>query len=93
MKMLDRIEIKGGWSHIAKHIPRVQNTPADDISRWTREQLAEKVRELTSSHDWVEQSIGPRGVRIFDVIPRTKNVVNRHDHLLWNIMVHGQDMA
>ena len=62
------------------------------MSRWPREKLAEEVRELTSSHDWVEQSIGPRGVRIFDVILRTNNVVNQHDRF-WNITVHGQDPA
>ena len=32
MTMLGRLEITGGWSHDAKHIPGVQNTLADGIS-------------------------------------------------------------
>ena len=63
MRMLGRLEIKGGWSHDAKHIPGVQNTLADDILRWPRGELPGKIRELTNSDDWVEQPIGPRGKR------------------------------
>ena len=36
MRMLGRLEINGGWSHDAKHIPGVRNTVADGISRWPR---------------------------------------------------------
>ena len=31
MRMLGRLEIKGGWSHVAKHVPGVENTLADGI--------------------------------------------------------------
>ena len=46
MRMLGRLEIKGGWDHTAKHIPGVLNTLADGISRWPRVILADKVREF-----------------------------------------------
>ena len=86
MSMLGRLEIKGGWSHDAKHIPGVQNTLADGISRWARTEMVENIRELTNSDDWVQQSIGPRGGNMFDVVLRTKNMGKRHDYSLWNIM-------
>ena len=91
MRMLGRLEIKGGWSHVAKHVPGVENTLADGISSWPRAELARKVRELTNSTDWMEQKIGPRGSKIFDLVLRTKNIVTRHDDRLWNIMVNEPD--
>ena len=49
------------------------------------------IRELTNSADWVEQPIGPRGEKIFDVVLQTKTVGNRHDCSLWNIMSNDRD--
>ena len=86
MRMLGRLEIKGGWNHTAKHIPGVQNTLADGISRWPRSVLADKVRELTNSDEWSEQDIGERGKGIFDTVLQTKNILSMHDDLLWNLM-------
>ena len=34
MRMLGRLEIKGGWSHVAKHVTGTENTLAAGISRW-----------------------------------------------------------
>ena len=65
MRILGRLEIKRDWSHDAKHIPGVQNTLADGISRWPRAELPGKIRELTNSDDLVEQPIGPQGENIF----------------------------
>ena len=91
MRMLDRREIKGGWSHVAKHVPGVENTMADGTSRWPRAEFARKVRELTNGTDWTEHKIGPRGSNIFDLVLRTKNIVTRHDDRLWNSMVNEPD--
>ena len=33
MRMLGRLEIQGGWRYVAKHIPGVQITLANGISR------------------------------------------------------------
>ena len=52
MIILRRLALVGGWNHAAKHMPGVQNTLADGISRWAREMLADKVRELTHPSDW-----------------------------------------
>ena len=65
MRMLGRLEPAGGWNHTAKHIPGVQITLADGISRWPREMLADKVKEINHASDWRKQSIGPRGSGIF----------------------------
>ena len=89
MRMLGRLEIKGRWSHIAKHTPGVKNTLADGISRWPRAALGSKVRELTNSNDWSEREIGKRGADIFNIVLPTKNIVNLHDELLWNLMESG----
>lgn len=91
MRMLGRLEIKRRWSHIAKHVPGVQNILADGISRWPHDVFGRKVRELTNSDDWSEQEIGKRGVDIFKVVPRTKSFANRRDELLWNLMENGTD--
>ena len=91
MRTLGRLEIKGGWSHAAKHIPGVQNTLANGISRWPRAELAEKVREVTGSNDWVVQDIDRQGLRMFDFVLVIKNVSNRHDDRLGDIMVNGRD--
>ena len=32
MRLLGRLEITSGWSHVSKHIPEVQNVTADGIS-------------------------------------------------------------
>ena len=72
--MLGRLEPAGGWSHTAKHIPVVQDTfLADGFSRWPREMLAGKVRELTHSSDSREQSIGPRGSGGFNIVPEKEH--------------------
>ena len=61
LRILGRLEIQGDWRYDAKHIPGVQNTLADGISRWPRSELADRVRQLTNTDDWSEQSIGARG--------------------------------
>ena len=55
--------------------------------------MVENIRELTNSDDWVQQSIGPRGGNMFDVVLRTKNMGKRHDYSLWNIMFNEWDLA
>ena len=72
----------------SKHIPGVQNTLADGISRWPRSLLADKVKELTNSSDWHERPIGTRGSRIFGIVLQTKNMHSKHDDSLWNIMMN-----
>ena len=86
MRMLGRLEIQGGWGYDAKHIPGVQNTLADGISRWPRSELADRVRKLTNTDDWSEQSIGTRGERLCEIVLQTKNIAPRHDNMLWEIM-------
>ena len=88
MRMLGRLELAGGWNHTAKHIPGVQNTSADGISCWPRAILEAKVRELTHSSEWLEQSIGRRGSAIFDIVLQTKNILTKHDDILWNLMMN-----
>ena len=68
MKMLGRLDLAGGWNYTAKRIPGVQNTLSYGISRWPKEMLAIKVRELTHPSDWRYQSIGPRGSVIFYIV-------------------------
>ena len=86
MRMLGRLEIQGGWRYDAKHIPGVQITLADGISRWPRSELADRVRQLTNTDDWSEQSIGTRGERLCEIVLQTKNIAPRHDNMLWEIM-------
>lgn len=91
MRMLGRLELAGGWNHTAKHIPGAQNVLADGISRWPRQILADKVRELTHSSEWYEQPIGRRGSGIFDVVLQTKNILTKHDDILWNLMMNDAE--
>ena len=86
MRMLGRLEIEGGWRYDAKHIPGVQNTLADGISRWARSELADRVRQLTNTYVWCEQAIGVRGGRLCKIVLQTTNIAPRHDNLLWDIM-------
>ena len=86
MRMLGRLEIQGGLTYDAKHIPGVQNTLADGISRWPRSELADSVRQLTNTDDWSEQSVGARGERLREIVLQTKNIAPRHDNMLWEIM-------
>ena len=88
MRMCGRLEIAGGWNHTAKHIPGVQNTLADGISRWPGSLLADNVREVTNSSDWYEQPSGTRGSGIFYIVLQTKNIRSKHDESLWNIMMN-----
>ena len=80
MRMTGRLELAGGWNHTAKHVPGVQNSLADGISRWPRGMLADIVREISHSSDWREQSIGPRRSRMFDIVLQTKNILIKHLH-------------
>ena len=68
MTMLGRLKLALGGNHAANHIPGVQNTLADRISRWPRVILADKARELAHSNGWYEQPIGGRGRGFFDVV-------------------------
>ena len=90
MRMLGRLEIKGGWNHTAKHIPGVRNTLADGISRWPRVILADKVRELINFDDWSELDFGTRGEGIFDTVLQTREILSKHDDCLWDIMSGAQ---
>ena len=80
-----------GWNPTAKHIPGLRNTPADGISRWPWLVVADKVQELTNSIEWSEQDIGSRGTGIFDLVPQTKNILTKHDDILWNLMMSGAE--
>ena len=92
--MLGRLELARGWNHNAKHIPGVQNTLVDGTSRWPREMLADKVRELTYFSDWREQSFGPPGSGIFDSVLQTKNILTKHDGMLWTLMmIEAEELA
>ena len=93
MKMLGRLEIDGGWNHDVKHISGVQNNLADGISRWPRTEIAERIRDLTNSHAWAEQPIGPGGNKIFDIVLQTMNLQTRHDDSLWRVMANDGDHA
>ena len=88
MRMLGCLQLTGGWNHTEKHIPGVQNILADGTSRWPWDMLA-KVRELTHSRDWREQPIGPRCSGIFYIVPQTKNILTKHDDVLWTLMMNG----
>ena len=46
MRLLSRLAITSNWSHDAKHIPRVQNVEADEISRWPEETIARNLQTL-----------------------------------------------
>ena len=52
MRMLGRFEMKGGWSHVAKHVLGAHNTLADRLLRWPRSELAGKIRQLTVTSGW-----------------------------------------
>ena len=93
MRMLGRLKIKGEWSHDAKLMPGVQNTLTDGISRWSRTEIAEWIRDVTNSHAWAEQPIGPRRNEIFGIVLQTKNLQTRHDDSLWRIMANAGDNA
>ena len=53
--------------------------------------LVDKVRELTHSSDWREQSIGPRGSGIFDILLQTKNILAKHDDVLWTLLTNDAE--
>ena len=79
MRMLGRLELTGEWNPTANHISGVRNTLADDISRWPRSAVADKVKELTNSNEWSEQDIGSGGAGIFDLVLQTKNILTKLD--------------
>ena len=81
MRMLGRLEIQGGWRYDSKRIPGVQNTLVDGISRWPRSELAGRVRQLTNTDDWSEQSIGARGERHCEIVLHAKIIAPRHDNM------------
>ena len=93
MITLGRLEIQGGWRYDAKHIPGVHNTLVDGISRWPRSELAERVRQLTNTDDWSEQSIGARGERLCERVLQAKNIAPRHDNMLWEVMTASINLA
>ena len=91
MRMLRRLEIKRGWNPTEKHSPGVQNTLADDISRWPRLVLADKVRALTNSNVGSEHDTGSRGSGIFDLVLQTQNILSKHDDILLNVMMNSAE--
>ena len=89
MRMLGRLEIKGGRSHAAKHIPGVQNVLVNGISRWPCAELGSKVRELSNADDWSERPIGTQGEGIFALVLGTTSIVTEHGDMLWNLMTNA----
>lgn len=86
MRMLGRLEITGGWRYDAKHIPGVKNTIADGISRWPRAEVADRIRRLTNTEGWREQTFGSRGERLCELVLQTKNIAPRHDKIAWDLL-------
>ena len=75
IRMPGRLELAAGWNHTPKRIPGLKNTLVVVGSRWPIDMLADKIRELTPSSDWREQSIGPRGSGIFYIVLQEKNIL------------------
>ena len=92
MRMLGRLELASGWNHNETHIPGVQNTLAGGVSRWSREMLVDKVRELTLSSDLREQYIGPRGLGIVYTVLHAKNILKKHDDGLWTLLMTEEEL-
>ena len=86
MKMFGLLAIQGSWRYDAKHVQGVQNTLADGISCWPQAELADRVRQLTDTDDWSEQSIGARGGRLGEIVLQNENIAPHHDNMLWEIM-------
>lgn len=93
MRMLGRLEIRGGWRYHAKHIPGVENVVADGISRWPREEVADRIRTLTKTDGWREQAIGSPGERLCAIVLQTKNIQPRHDEMLWKLLTATNSTA
>ena len=74
-------------------IPGVQIVLAGGISRWPMEMLADKVREQTHHSDWCEQSIGLRGSGIVHAVLHTKNILTKHDDVLWTLLMTEEELA
>ena len=71
----------------------MQNILADGKSRWPREMLADKVRELTHPSNCREQSISPRGPGIVYAVLHTKNILTKHDDVLWTLLMTEGELA
>ena len=71
MRLLGRMEITGGWCHIAKHIPGLDNTLADGISRWPEDKVHENGTILTNDDGWKEENIQAHGRKIFSLLLQT----------------------
>ena len=89
MRVLGRLEIKGGWSHTAKHIPCTQNVLADGISRWTRRDIGHKIRKLTNADDCSARPIGGKGEGTFSLVLESSCIAHGHYEILWNLMTNG----
>ena len=85
MRMLGLLEIKGGWTYIAKHIAGLRNAPTDCVSRWSPVIRADKDRELTKNDDWSEQDNLRKGKEIFDTVLQKKNILSEHDDCLRDV--------
>ena len=64
MILLGRLEITSGWSHVAEHIPGVQNVTPDGISWWPKGEIASKLHSLVTG-EGREQDIGDSGRVLF----------------------------
>ena len=68
MRLLGSMEITSGWCHIAKHIPGVDSTLANGISRWLEDKVHENVARLTNDDGRREQNIQAHGRKIFSLL-------------------------
>ena len=91
MRLLGRMEITSGWCHFAKHIPGLENTLADGISRWPENKVHEHVARLTNDDGWKEQNVQAHGKKIFSLLLQNKLPAERLDEQMWLLMNRAKD--
>ena len=68
MRMLGCLEMRNGWQFKAKHLKGLANTLADGISRWSRDEIADKLLSLRPDIPWQEQRLGQEAVDITSAV-------------------------
>ena len=86
MRLLGRMEIASGWCHVAKHIPGVENTLADGISRWEENTIQDNVTRLTQDHQWNRIELGGAGTLLVDTVLQPTLPAQSLDEYMWETM-------
>ena len=86
MRWLGVLESKGEWCFQAKHVPGVENTLADGLTRWKVEEIPNNLQRESPGTPWQVKELGEEELRVCSEILREATHLDELQRRLGQLM-------